>query len=128
MAERLIRKIAFRFLWRRILDDGVLDGVDLVVEIFDRRERLVDRQLEEPDQEMVGPCRRRSRGIALDALAILVENRQRVGVIGDQVILAEEDVELLQVEHVGLGNDPGHLKDDVKIVAPVVHLGNVHFP
>ena len=27
----------------------------------------------------------------------------------------------------GLGNDPGHLKDDVEIVVPVVDLGNVIF-
>ena len=62
MAERLIRKIALQVFGRRVFDDGVLDVIDLFVEIFDRLERLVDRQLEEPDQEMVGPCRSRSRG------------------------------------------------------------------
>ena len=31
------------------------------------------------------------------------------------------------VEHLGLGNDPGHLKDDVKVVVPVVDLGDVIF-
>ena len=47
---------------RRVFDDGVLDVVDLLVEIFDHLERLVDRQLEEPDQEMVGPLRAGDRG------------------------------------------------------------------
>ena len=53
-------------------------------------------------------------GIALDALAVLVEDRQGHGVVGDQVILAEEDVQLVQLELVGLGLDPGHVKDDVE--------------
>ena len=76
---------------------------------------------------MVGPVAQAIAGIALDALAVLVEDRQRNGVIGDQIILAQEDVQLLELERLGLGNDPGHVKNDVKIFAPVVHLGNVRF-
>ena len=55
MAERLIRKDCLQVSGRRVFDDGILDIVDLLVEILDHLQGLVDRQLEESVEEMVSP-------------------------------------------------------------------------
>ena len=57
--------------------------------------------------------------------AILFEDRQRRRVIRDQVVLPQKDIELVKIEHVGIGLEAGDVKDDVEILGPVVDLGDV---
>ena len=45
--------------------------------------------------------------------------------VGDQVVRAEEDVELVEPEVVGPGVEIDRVEDEVEVVAPVVDLGDV---
>ena len=64
MAARLTRKIARSDLGLAFSMHRVLDLIDLFVEMLDRRQRLIDRQLEEPIEKMVGAVAQAIAGVA----------------------------------------------------------------
>ncbi len=76
MADRLTRKIDWRFFGEALRDDSLLDRIDSVVEMLDGGERLVDRELEEADQEVIGAVPEAIPGIAFDVEPVLIENGQ----------------------------------------------------
>ena len=45
--------------------------------------------------------------------------------IGDHVIEAEEDVELMQPQHIGSGIDRRSMEDEVDVLSPIVDLGDM---
>ena len=68
MADRLTRKIDCECPWRGVLDHRVLDRIDSLVELLDRGERLIDGQLEEAEEQVIGAIPQPIPGIALDVL------------------------------------------------------------
>ncbi len=63
--------------------------------------------------------------VAHDAGAVLIQNRQWTGVTGDHKIAAEKDVEFLKVQDVGFRVDPGYVENQVEVIIPIIHLGDV---
>ena len=115
----------FEGLRARVRDHLVLDRVHPVVEVFDGFERLVHGPLQKADEQMIRAMLEPVARVALDRLAVLVEERQGFGMIGDHVIEAEEDVELMQPQHIGSGIDRRSMEDEVDVVSPIVDLGDM---
>ena len=84
-----------------VRDHLVLDLVDAIVQFFDRGQRLIDGQLEKANQQMVRAVAQPVARVALDVDPVLIEDRERTGVVGDDIIAAEEDIKLLKVQDVG---------------------------
>ena len=110
---------------RRAVEDLVLGVVDRLVEVLDRRQVGGDEQVEQVVKDVVGAVAAAVDRVALDVLPVLVDLGDRRGVIGDQVVPAEEDVELVEPELVGLGVEVDRVEDQVEVFAPVVHPGDV---
>ena len=95
---------------------------------LDGRHRLVDGAFEQSVEQVVGPVPQPVPRVARNVRSLGIEDLQRLDVEGDQVIRPEEDVELVQHQGVGLGEDPRHPEDDIEIGPPVVDLGDVGLP
>ncbi len=64
-------------------------------------------------------------GVACDAGPLGLQDLHQRDVEGDEVIRAEEDVQLMELEDLRPGVDPRDPEDDVEVGSPVVHLGYV---
>src|ERR1019366_5096083 len=104
---------------RGVLKDRVLNRIHSIIEMLNGGEGLVDGQLEETEQQGIGAIPEAIPGIALDIEPVLIENGQGSRMVGDEIIRTQEDVQLLEFEHIRLRLDLGDVENDVKIVAPI---------
>ena len=109
----------------RRVEDLFLGRVDREVQRLNRRQELGDGQVEEMVQQMIDPVSQPVRGVALDVAAILLQEAERLGVVRDQIVFAEKDVEFVQLDVAAASVVFERVEDEVKVIAPVIDFGDV---